>query len=522
METEKITEKEKSYEFNSCWSSSNYYLSYDVFSDYNPDTIKKVLIDPIGYNQTIRKLSRLVYNTSPIVANAVDYIVSLPCLSHILTSNGKNKTKIKKNKIKVEQILSDIHDKNILRDFLFRDCLDGACYYYFETAKAIDDNTKFISDFEVEQIYELNSSDVSVSVIPLPVDYVKIRGYKNNRPVVAFNLQYFEEYTGEKLENKLKCYPKEIRDAYGKHRKGESKGNWVVLDNNKTITHKIKSDRREPYGRPITIAALKDIFYNDYLTTTKRSVLSEVNNKIIYQTLPEGREKGKCSLTKDQQDHQHETVKNAVMTKNNRGGTSFFSVANGTKIDTVNTSVDVLNQEVEPKLNSQIAMGLGYALGLLDGESGNYSSQQLSLELLFSKVYSWVGEIAEELNYVINKNIIKDEDNEIEIYYLPTSLVNKDKFVSTCKELYMAGSGSKAMWIAATGVDVDAYVSLMDIEKAEKWDEKYPPHATSFNSSGGDLNDNKGGRPEKNNPTNESTLATKANDTNNQPKPSTS
>lgn len=515
-------EQEKTYEFNAYWNNSNTYTGCDIFSDYNPDIVKNILNDPINHNKQIRSLSRLVYNTSPIVANAVDYIVSLPCLSHILTSDGKSKSKIKKNKIKVEQVLSDIHDKNIMRDFLFRDCLDGACYYYFEVAKPIDDNTKFLSDFEIEQIYELNSQDISVSMIPLPVDYVKIRGYKNNRAVIAFNLDYFNEHGGEKIENKLKCFPREIREAFAKYKTGNTKGNWVVLDNNKTITHKIKSDKREPYGRPITIAALADIFYNDFLTSTKRSVLNEVNNKIIYQTLPEGREKGKCSLTEKQQSHQHNTVKSAIMTKNNRGGTSFFSVANGTKIDTVNTSVDVLNQEIEPKLNSQIAMGLGYALGLLDGESGNYSSQQLSLELLFSKVYSWVSEIAEEFNYVINKNIIKDKNNEIKIYYLPTSLVNKDKFVSTCKELYMAGSGSKAMWIAATGVDVNAYVSLMDMEKTEKWDEKYPPHATSFNSSGSDLNKSKGGRPEEKNPINESTLATKSNNTNNQPKPSTS
>lgn len=103
------------------------------------------------------------------------------------------------------------------------------------------------------------------------------------------------------------------------------------------------------------------------------------------------------------------------MTKNNRGGTSFFTVAAGTKIDSVDTSVDILNEEIEPKLNSNIAMGLGFALGLLDGESGNYSSQQLSLELLFSKIYTWVTEIADELSYVINKNIVKDKNNEISI-----------------------------------------------------------------------------------------------------------
>lgn len=520
---EKTEKKEPSYEFNSQWSNIVYAnINFDLFSNYTPEEIKNILAEPIEHNEQIRKLSRRVYNTSPIVSNAVDYIVSLPCLSHILTSSGKSKKKVKDNKIKVENVLSDINDKGIIRDFLFRDCLDGACYYYFDIQSPVNDNTKFMSDYDITSIMELNSSDVSVAMIPLPVDWVKIRGYKNNRPIIAFNLDYFNQFTDEKKINRLKCYPYEIRNGYEKWNSGNAVGNWLVLDNNKTVVHKIKSDRREPYGRPITISALIDIFYNDYLITTKRSVLGEVNNKIIYQTLPEG-EKGRCSLTKEQQQNQHDTVKSAVMTKNNRGGTSFFSVAAGTKIDAIDTSVDILNEEIEPKLNSNIAMGLGFALGLLDGESGNYSSQQISLELLFGKVYTWVSEIADELTYVINKNIVKDKNNEIQIYYLPTSLVNRDKFVTLNKELYMSGSGSKSAWIASVGWDLNAYTSLMDTEIMEKWDEKYKPHPTSYNSSGNDSAEpDVGGRPTVDNATNENTLISQGNDTNNQPKPSTS
>lgn len=72
------------------------------------------------------------------------------------------------------------------------------------------------------------------------------------------------------------------------------------------------------------MAAISDILYDDYFTSTKRNVLDEINNKVVYQTLPEGQNKGTCALTKQQQENQHETVKNAVMKKNNRGGTSFL------------------------------------------------------------------------------------------------------------------------------------------------------------------------------------------------------
>ena len=125
---------------------------------------------------------------------------------------------------------------------------------------------------------------------------------------------------------------------------------------------------------------------------------------------------------------------------------------------------------------------------------------------------------------MINKNVVRDKNNEIQIYYLPTSLVNRDKFVALNKELYMSGSGSKSTWITSVGWDLDAYLSLMDMEKLEKWDDKYTPHPTSYNSSGDDNSseEDKGGRPSVENATNDSTLVTQGNNTNDQPKPSTS
>lgn len=174
QEIEQINEK--SYEFNS-FNGFDLYGGYSVFADYSPDRIKSILENPIVNNREIRKLSRLVYNTNPIVSNAVDYIVSLPCLSHIITSNGKSKKKNKDNKNKAEDVLTSIRDKDIIRDFLFRDCVDGACYYYFETSKSAMDNARFVSDFDMQALLEINSSEtVNVSMIPLPSDWVKIRG----------------------------------------------------------------------------------------------------------------------------------------------------------------------------------------------------------------------------------------------------------------------------------------------------------------------------------------------------------
>ena len=210
------------------------------------------------------------------------------------------------------------------------------------------------------------------------MDYTRIVGIKNNSYVVAFNLDFFTDANGEDTEKKLRKYPEEIRKAYQNRRDGKTTGNWVILDNTKTIVHKIRSSRSEKYGRPLVLAAINDILYSDYFTATKRNVLGEINNKVIYQTFPEGQNKGTSSLTQKQQEKQHETVKTGIMQKNNRGGTSFFSVAAGTKLNALDVSnTDIFDQKYESNLGDKVALDLGIAASLLNGVgSGSYSAQQ--------------------------------------------------------------------------------------------------------------------------------------------------
>ena len=192
---------------------------------------------------------------------------------------------------------------------------------------------------------------------------------------------------------------------------------------------KIKCKSVEPWGRSLVIAALSDVLYKDYFIDTKRNVLDEINNKIIYQTFPEGKDKGSCALTGKQQQDQHDKVKQAVTTKNNRGGLSFFSVAAGTQLDKIDVDVDIFDQKNESALNDQIALDLGICASLLGAMStGTFAGGQQNLEMITAQLYTWICEWKNELVHVINKNIIKDTKNKIDIYYFPTSFVNRKQF----------------------------------------------------------------------------------------------
>ena len=87
--------------------------------------------------------------------------------------------------------------------------------------------------------------------------------------------------------------------------------------------------------------------------------------------------------------------------------------------------------------------------------------------------------------------------------------------------MYARGKGSLLAWISATGVNADDYLSLMDYELDEDFENRYPVHKTSFTVTGKDapehqdVDNNSGGLP-----TNKSTESTIANNGNASPSPS--
>ncbi len=486
---------------------------YDYFSK---EDIENILRDPIGNHESAIKLSEFVYTKNGIVTNSIDYMTALLCLDRVVSTKCST-TKATKAQDLMKSTLETIDDKHFLRNGLFTEMLNGIAFFYFETVKKNVDNTKFMNDYEVANITEINSLGINASIITLPWQWTKIVGKKNGRYVLAFNLQFFNNFTGETLTKKLKKYPKEIVDAYHSREKSPNNGNWIVLDSNHTMCCKIKCKDTEPWGRSAVISALSDILYKDYFVDTKRNTLDEINNKIIYQTLPEGEKKGKCALTEPQQTKQHETVKSAVMKKNNKGGTSFFTVASGTKLDSIDVNIDIFDNKNESALDANISMDLGICASLIGAMSTcTFAGGEHNLSMITAQLYTWVCDWQKELEYVINKNIIKDSENKITIYYFPTSFVNRKEFFGMMKDLYTQAGGSLTFLIASAGVDYEVYLNTLDNEIKQGYFEKYTPHLTSNVLS---KDDNVGGRPTTDTPS-ESTVQSRNNGGNLMPSPS--
>lgn len=521
--TQKQKTQNKTNEFcsmNSSYAYSNFYFGVNIFDFYEPDQLAALVKDPISNNQILRDISIMLYGSNGTYTNVVDYMTSMPTLSKIVVPHGKSDKKKSKNKSLMLSTLRTVKDKEFIRDALFKGMVEGIAFYYFETNNMPTDNKKFLNDFDVNSVLEINDLGINASIIPLPVDYTRIVGRRNNDYVIAFNLDYFDiQLNNESVEQRLKKYPKEIREGYYSRKRqklNRESGNWLVLDNSKTIVHKIRSKMEEVWGRPLVLAAITDILYRDYFTDTKRNVLDEINNRIVYQTFPEGKDKGTSALTKAQQENQHNAVKSAVINKNNRGGISFFSIAAGTKINALDTAnVDIFDDKNESNLDNKISLALGFAGNALSGVgSGSYSAQESNLELVTSQIFQWVSQIQNELNKVINKNVIKDMNNRVEVEYLPITHLNKKSMVGYAKDLYLQGRGSLSLWVASCGISPEAFYAMLDEELEMGIEQKYPPHATSYNTSG-----NAGGRPKTDDPS-DRTVQSRSNNGNDMPSPS--
>lgn len=490
-----------------------------LLHDYtvDPSHLLWIIQHPMEYNKEIRDISNRLYSSNGNFRNTVDYMKALPTLDYVVTNYVKDNNS-KLHKEIMDYALNKMKHKEIIRDAIHKGCVDGIAFYYFVVGERRLSNKKSMSYWDAHNISEINAlkpklAKMNLAVINLPVDYCRIIGIKNNSYIVAFDLDYFNE--GEETNtSKLRKYPKEIQDAYNKWRNEKGQQEFI-LDNTKTMVFKISSKRDEPWGRPLVLAAILDILYNDYFTNTKRRTLDEVNNKLVYETFPEGKTTGTSALTDKQQKEQHDAIKSVIATKNTRGATSFVSLAAGTKLDSIDTSTDIFDDKYESKLDDKIGTDLGFAAALLNASaSSSYSAQQTNLELVTAQVFKWIEEISAEINKVINYNVLNLNYIDVKVNYLPITHLNKKGMVGYVKDLYLQGKGSLTLWAAAVGISADVFYAMIDEELEADIENKYPVHQTSYTQSSKNA-----GRPSVDNPTNENTIQSKSNNSNGQPKP---
>lgn len=495
---------------------------------YSAEQIARMAQEPMRYISELRRWARWAYYSNGTVGTAIDALTSLHSLDYVVTAKpkkaGAQRKGYRASADRMNSVLRSMRYKEVIRDAIFHNANEGMYVGYMETRTVPVERKLALTDIDIQGITDINSAGINTVVISLPIDYVRIIGRRNNCYEVAFDLRYFDGMTEEERKRKLRGFPRQIQDGWEKCRNGgfEDGATWLRLDWRRTIVTKIKSGQNDPYGVPFAVAALDDIDYAKYFVNTKRRVLDKVNNQIYYETFPEGKDKGTSALSKGQQENQHNTVKQALTQRSNSSGIAFFSLAAGTKMDSLPVDIDLLDEENENAIKEDVNEAIGVGAAALSGSSStsNYATAVLNMEIVSNNVFTWIEAIVEELNKCLNYTVIRDSSYRVEFRVLPITFTNREKQVKYFSDLYARGKGSLLAWIAATGINADDYLSLMEYELEEDFENRYPVHKTSFTVTGKDAPDGDVDKSTSGQPANASTASTQNNNGNASPSPS--
>ena len=492
-----------SIELNSLNSTSYFMYQSSYVDNMSMDDLKNYIKYPMIYNSILREISQMSYNSNGVYSNTVDYMVAIPTLSSISTLRNRTpELKIKKNNFNL--ILKLLNHERTTRDVLKHLFVDGIYVGILRDTTASNKNvdTGMLTANAMERIEGLSLDD-NFMIQSLDLDYCKIIGTQNNVSIAAFDMMYFNQYKYGGLLNEIKNYPKDFAKAYIDYKKDGTK-RWHILDYKSTIALKCKATEDEGYGRPLGISAFKNMKSSEEYEDNQYKLISELASSIYYIILPEGENKGTCSLDEKQQNSVIDAFKGAVKinTSGNNAKISTLSLAPGTQIDKLTKDASLLKDTLSEENIKKISTNLGFASSALNasGEGSSYANLAVNIDLVSSQVFQYVNEIAKEYTRIINEFLGIKPSDYIDIKYLPISWLNKDTMYDKAKDLFTLAGGSRKYMIACAGFDPDDYLGVCDEENEEDMDEKYPPHLTSFTASDSadkpNPDDNIGGRPE--------------------------
>ena len=196
-----MAQPEQVYEFNTDIGAA--YIGMLQGSGEMPYSIQEIRSftkNPMAHIVEIRNMAQWAYHTNGVVATAIDYMKTMHTLDGVVVCKSKkiggNKPRnYRMNKSKMEATLNTIRYKQMIRDAIFKNANDGMYAAYFETAVAKPDLRSVLTDYDVYNITEINSIGMNAMVIPLPINYVRIVGRRNNSYQIAFDLRYFDCFT---------------------------------------------------------------------------------------------------------------------------------------------------------------------------------------------------------------------------------------------------------------------------------------------------------------------------------------
>lgn len=219
----------------------------------------------------LRKVSSFFYNMCGMYKRLVEHLASLYRYDWMVVPYiNSSATSIKEDKIladfsKVLLYLDNSELKRLFNDIALKVVLNGAYYGY-----RIDTGQKSLMQ-------------------ELPPQYCRSRFFVNGRPLVEFNVKFFDDNFKDANQriNVLKSFPKEFAKGYVAHKEGRIKkepgdnGDWIVLDSEYAVKFSMGISEI-----PFMVSVIPAIIDLDEAKGIDRKKMTQELLKIVIQKMP--------------------------------------------------------------------------------------------------------------------------------------------------------------------------------------------------------------------------------------------
>lgn len=368
--------------------------------------------------------------------------------------------------------------------------------------------TSYVEGNWISYLRHDNNDNYTVDVYPLGV--CEISDYNvNGEPVVLFNIndlrnRLSKTYKRNKknkalffdtMEEEVKAnYPKEVYEAF------IAKEKYAKLDPKYTGVIRINNLNRKYGVSPIT-RAYTDLTMLDTFADTDRINSKAKGKKIIHQKMRKevmGQDYNKDYFEEMAYAHQN------FMQSWKQSTVVVTSPPTIESIEYVEPSVEMISKDTYNIYRSKVLSTLGIQF-LMDSGSQSVSTASISVTQLMRTINS----ITEQLECILEKwykQIIID--NGFPIEYAPTvKIIDSERLEGSLRTelagmLFSTMNCSYETAYEVLGLDIKDEVAKRKIENENNYDEIFTPHGSQYTNSS-NIQNNTGGRPEKNNDTTE-------------------
>lgn len=436
-----------------------------VEDDVAVKELEKWKNSPSTYRTDLESYSMYLYTSNGDYFQRQDLITILPTLEHKIEAIKPSKAT--KNHIeKCNMVLSKINHKELTRDIISQTINGGTLCGIWIGRENDEKEIPYAYIFDDLQYFTPG---------------YRVRGKWN----VKCDLSYFDSFNDDErsiMFNNLKPYI--TTSMYLSYRNNQEK-KYVYLPTDRCFvirTHTCKRNQR--FGTSWVTQPISDIQHK-----TKLKNLEKVGaNKIIGSpdTLTIGIHENNVQGTgnnswiglKSKKNSIISSVKNAL-SKVRKSGVGMLVLPEWGTYKAAEQRTDVLKADKIEAVNDDVRTTLGYNDALVGGNSANYGSAKMNLDILYMKIKVLLEMIESEVYNKLFEIMCPSTITLTMEYEKGTPLTNKEKSDMLYK-LHSFGYSLKPL-VEMLGEDFESYIyqSLFEIEEMELRDKIKPPQSSS-------------------------------------------